>query len=300
MITPNQDPIRAFTGPLDTDTARVLAIVACLRHGVAYREMGQHRGAWFSDSMGLYLVAAIHDRDRLVERVRKARYPLGVHMPACSWLEAVTAVVMADVGQWCVRGGERVLRDLLLSAATNPVGTESDDSMVRYFLGCMGTHGARRTRPWTRVTQTSILRVIVTDTAPAVRMDLYEQCAHTAVAEYLAREHPGWFVAGVDLHFDLAFDDYVAAGGCFEVDPREVGDVPRVIDAALRVVAAETVGVVPGRGVVRPLERDTELTRHIAAPPWPTETVITYDAVLTGTGADVLLRRVSELAEPYI
>lgn len=290
------DPIRAFIGPLDKDTARVLAVVACLRHGVAYHE-SYDRAHMCSLKLNEYCVAAIHDRTRLVERVRRLRYPMGVRLPACSWVEAVTAVVIDDLTQWSKSGCDRELAAVIRRAATDSPASCARDPLVGYFLRVAGKVS---TRPVFNVTERSIDRAIVTGLAPAVRFDDLASSMRIAAAEYIAREHPEVVVLGSDMHFDMAYTAYVGGGGRFEMNPRDMYTWATSVDAALRMVIDTALGFhLPAR-LLAPLYTTTAVTDHLATRPWPAETYIRYDAVLGDVGANVLLHRTAALAAPWL
>lgn len=106
---------------------------------------------------------------------------------------------------------------------------------------------------------------------------------------------------GVDMHFDMLYSDYVAAGGRFEVESfdRYVEDDP---DEALTFVVAKTLDIDTehAESMLLPVESITVHTKPGHAPPWCTPTTLRPDAVLDPEGAQTLLWRVTELTEPFL
>ena len=75
------DPLTAFTGPLDKTTARVLGLVECFRTGMIWCEKQGYVDTLVGDLLAAYSVAAIHDRKRLVARVRRVRSRCACRFP---------------------------------------------------------------------------------------------------------------------------------------------------------------------------------------------------------------------------
>lgn len=291
------DPLTAFTGPLDKTTARVLGLVECFRTGMAWCEKQGYVDTLVGDLLAAYSVAAIHDRKRLVARVRRVRYPLRVPFPACSWLEAVYTVIIDDLRR-CT--SSVVTRDLERLAHLTVKGAvaDPDDPMVAYYRAVAGKNSFR---PLFKVRPDDIGRWLLNERDLAVRAEVLIPAIRVAVAEHTAREYPMLFRRGKDLHFDMLYTDYVAAGGRFEVASfnRYVEDDP---DEALVYVVASTFGIDPDHAdhLLFPTESITVHTDPGETPPWCTPTTLRPDAVLDPEGAQTLLWRVAELTRKFL
>lgn len=291
------DPLTAFTGPLDKTTARVLGLVECFRTGMIWCEKQGYVDTLVGDLLAAYSVAAIHDRKRLVARVRRVRYPLRVPFPACSWLEAVYTVIIDDLRR-CT--SSVVTRDLERLAHLTVKGAVADpgDPMVAYYRDIAGKNSFR---PLFKVRPDDIGRWLLNERDLAVRAEVLIPAIRVAVAEHTAREYPMLFRRGKDLHFDMLYTDYVAAGGRFEVASfnRYVEDDP---DEALVYVVASTFGIDPDHAdyLLFPTESITVHTDPGETPPWCTPTTLRPDAVLDPEGAQTLLWRVAELTGKFL
>ena len=291
------DPLTEFTGPLDKTTARVLGLVECFRTGMIWCEKQGYVDTLVGDMLAAYSVAAIHDRKRLVDRVRRIRYPLRVPVPVCSWLEAVYTVIVDDLRR-CTssvvyRDVERLAHLTVKGAVVDP-----DDPMVNYYRSIAGKNSFR---PLFKVRPDDIDRWLIAARGPAVRAEVLIPAIRVAVAEHTAREYPMLFRRGKDLHFDMLYTDYVAAGGRFEVASfnRYVEDDP---DEALVYVVASTFGIDPDHAdyLLFPTESITVHTDPGETPPWCTPTTLRPNAVLDPEGAQTLLWRVAELTRKFL
>lgn len=297
MFTTPLDPLTEFTGPLDKTTARVLGLVECFRTGMAWCEKQGYVDTLVGDLLAAYSVAAIHDRKRLVARVRRVRYPLRVPFPACSWLEAVYTVIIDDLRR-CT--SSVVTRDLERLAHLTVKGAVADpgDPMVAYYRDIAGKNSFR---PLFKVRPDDIGRWLLNERDLAVCAEVLIPAIRVAVAEHTAREYPMLFRRGKDLHFDMLYTDYVAAGGRFEVAAfnRYVEDDP---DEALVYVVASTFGIDPDHAdyLMFPTESITVHTDPGETPPWCTPTTLRPDAVLDPEGAQTLLWRVAELTGKFL
>lgn len=291
------DPLTAFTGPLDKTTARVLGLVECFRTGMIWCEKRGYVNTLVGDMLAAYSVAAIHDRKRLVERVRRVRYPLRVPFPACSWLEAVYTVIVDDLRRCTspaiTRDVERLAHITVKGGVVDP-----DDPMVEYYRGIAGKNSFR---PLFKVRPDDIGTWLFGTDGPAVRAEILIPAIRVAVAEHTAREYPMLFRQGEDMHFDMLYSDYVAAGGRFEVTSfnRWVEDDP---DEALTFVVAKTLDIDTdhAESMLLPVESITVHTEPGETPPWCTPTTLRPDAVLDPEGAQTLLWRVAELTGPLL
>lgn len=290
------DPLTEFTGPLDKTTSRVLGLVECFRTGMVMSEKQGYVDHLVSDLLAAYSVAAIHDRKRLVARVRRVRHPLHVPVPMCSWLEAVYAVILSDLRRctpsYVARDVERLAQRVVEGAVADP-----DDPMVEYYRGIAGKNGFR---PLFKVRPDFIGLLKVGGRGPAVRATTLIPAIRVAVAEHIAREYP-LFRRGVDMHFDMLYSDYLAAGGRFEVESFDpsVEDDP---DEALKYVVARTLGLDPdhAESMLFPVESITVHTEPGETPPWCTPATLRSDAVLDPEGAQTLLWRVAELTGKFL
>lgn len=291
------DPLTSFTGSLDKTTARVLGLVECFRTGMTWCEKRGYVDTLVGDMLAAYSVAAVHDRARLVDRVRRVRYPLRVPVPVCSWLEAVYAVILSDLRRCTpshvARDVERIAQITVEGAVADP-----DDPMVSYYRDIAGKNGFR---PLFKVRPDFIGMRKVGGRGPAVRATTLIPAIRVAVAEHNAREYPMLFRRGVDMHFDMLYSDYVAEGGRFEVGSfdRWVEDDP---DEALKYVVARTLGLDldHAESMLLPVESITVHTKPGDTPPWCTPTTLRPDAVLDPEGAQTLLWRVAELTGPLL
>ena len=290
------DPLTEFTGSLDKTTARVLGLVECFRTGMTWCEKRGYVDTLIGDMLAAYSVAAVHDRARLVDRVRRVRYPLRVPVPVCSWLEAVYAVILSDLRRCTpshvARDVERIAQITVEGAVADP-----DDPMVSYYRDIAGKNGFR---PLFKVRSDFIGLLKVGGRGPAVRATTLIPAIRVAVAEHTAREYP-LFRCGVDMHFDMLYSDYLAAGGRFEVESFDpsVEDDP---DEALKYVVADALGLDTGHAarMLYPVDAVTVDTEPGYAQPWCTPTSLRPDAVLDPEGAQTLLWRVAELTEPFL
>lgn len=291
------DPLTEFTGPLDKTTARVLGLVECFRTGMIWCEKQGYVDTLVGDLLVAYSVAAIHDRKRLVARVRRVRYPLRVPFPACSWIEAVYTVIIDDLRR-CT--SSVVTRDLERLAHLTVKGAvaDPDDPMAAYYRDIAGKNSFR---PLFKVRPDDIGRWLLNERDLAVRAEVLIPAIRVAVAEHTAREYPMLFRRGKDLHFDMLYTDYVAAGGRFEVASfnRYVEDDP---DEALVYVVASTFGIDPDHAdhLLLPVESITVHTDPGETPPWCTPTTLRPDAMLDPEGAQTLLWRVAELTGKFL
>lgn len=299
MRRPRQelDPLTEFTGPLDKTTARVLGLVECFRTGMIWCEKRGFVNTLVGDMLAAYSVAAIHDRKRLMDRVRRIRYPLRVPVPVCSWIEAVYTVIVDDLRR-CT--SSVVYRDVERLAHMTVKGTvvDPDDPMVNYYRSIAGKNSFR---PLFKVRPEDIDRWLIAARGPAVRAEILIPAIRVAVAEHTAREYPMLFRRGEDMHFDMLYGDYVGSGGRFEVESFNcwVEDDP---DEALKHVVARTFDIDPdhAESMLLPVESVTVHTDPAYAPEWCTPTTLRPDAVLDPEGAQTLLWRVAELTEPFL
>ena len=291
------DPLTEFTGPLDKTTARVLGLVECFRTGMVQCEKQGYVDTLVGDLLAAYSVAAIHDRKRLVERVRSVRYPVRVPFPACSWLEAVYTVIVDDLRRCTTSSVTRDVQKLAQRVVAGAVA-DPDDPMVSYYRRIAGKNSLR---PMFKVRPDDIGKWLFGNDGPAVRAEILVPAIRVAVAEHTAREYPMLIRRGVDMHFDMLYSDYVAAGGRFEVESfdRYVEDDP---DEALTFVVAKTLDIDTehAESMLLPVESITVHTKPGHAPPWCTPTTLRPDAVLDPEGAQTLLWRVTELTEPFL
>lgn len=291
------DALTEFTGPLDKTTARVLGLVECFRTGMIQCEKQGYVDTLVGDMLSAYSVAAVHDRKRLVDRVRRVRYPLRVPFPTCSWLKAVYTVTTDDLRR-CT--SSVVTRDVERLAYLTVKGSvvDPDDPMVSYYRDIAGNGGFQSLF---KVRPDDVGRWLIDERGPAVRAETLIPAIRVAVAEHTAREYPALFRRGEDMHFDMLYSDYVGSGGRFDVTSFNlwVEDDP---DEALKYVVSNALGLDPdhAESTLLPVESITVHTEPGYAPPWCTPTTLRPDAVLDPEGAQTLLWRVAELTEPFL
>lgn len=295
------EALEEFIGPIDDYSARVLCIVEeiCL---TAINAMERAYGFCWEDRdfCDLYRIAAIHDRERLVQRVRFFNRP-GHPFKGWGLVDSVIAVIGADYSVTHGSSLEGSSFATSLSEMWMREGSLSETSKVADFYGSKDAR-RRHVYPPTRG-RLDYARLYLEDEhrLPTVRTNLLFGAIRLACAEHVAQRYTEHvFSTGTDIANDMAVEEYRVTHDGFRVriNGSQYNHFKRM-DAALRHVKATVLGIsiydVPGpswKDLIGKCEESwyypSNAERHSD---W---------AVLDPEGSYYLLTRTSELAAPLL